>query len=95
MKTPAPLCLAAALALNFTACAYEERVEDLPPGHYERSVKSIDSRDVETDRDTSVDVTYDQYGNKKEVIDTKTTRDPPGLFNKTTTESREEVDEDH
>ena len=83
---------AAALALS--ACEDHRSATDLPPGRYEKSSSSTDSNGTTTTRDNTTNVSVDAYGNKHAVTTTTTTKDPKGLFNKTTTATtREEVDE--
>lgn len=76
------------LALGVSACAEHRAAAtatSLPPGKYEHSSQSTDSRGTRTERESSTNVYVDEYGNKKAVVKSETTRDPKGLFNKTTT----------
>ncbi len=71
--------------LGITACT--QSGTSLPPGKYETSTKSTDANGTtyKTDRTTDVDV--DSNGNKSATVKTKTSTDPKGLFNKSTTSS--------
>jgi hypothetical protein len=62
---------------------------DQPPGKYEHSSSATDSSGTTTESKQSTTVGYDQYGNKKAVIKSEKSRDPAGLFNKTTSSSEE------
>jgi len=90
MKYPLAVIVLAAAALNVAACARSPA--DLPPGKYESKTSSTDANNTTTERENSTTVGYDSYGNKKAVVDTKTSRDPPGLFNKSTTESEQVIE---
>ena len=80
--------------LALSACHTTSSATDLPPGKYEKTTSSTDANGTTTTRDNTTNVTVDQYGNKHAVVKSDTTRDPKGLFNKTTTSStREEVQE--
>lgn len=59
----------------------------LPPGHYENTSKTTNSKGTDIKTEKQTDVYYDQYGNKRATTQTETTRDPKGLFNKETTKS--------
>jgi hypothetical protein len=74
-------------ALSIAACTPAEQALNKPPGKYESSTSSTDANGVATEQNKSTSVGYDSNGNKKAVVKSKTTRDPPGLFNKSTTES--------
>lgn len=76
-------------ALGLSACATSPT--SLPPGQYERTTKSVDQNGTAVEKTRSTNVYYDQYGNKKATVDTTTSRDPKGLFNKSTTQTRETV----
>ena len=73
------------IALGLSACTGTAR--DLPPGHYEHKTSSVDANGTGHESNTSTDVYYDANGNKKAVIEKKSSTDPKGLFNKTTSES--------
>lgn len=91
MKTSLILtCMAAASLL--TACQ-PDRVTDLPPGTYERESSTTDAHGTTTERKNTTTVYEDPYGNKKAIVKQKTSKDPKGLLNKQTTESREVIEE--
>jgi hypothetical protein len=75
----------AVTSLTFAACDMQSDPTDLPSGTYENNRESTNSRGTDTKTTATTDVTVDQYGRKKAVVETKTTQDPEGLFNKTTT----------
>jgi len=77
-------------AFGLAACAETT----MPPaGKYESSSTATNSRTgTKTTTDKETNVYYDQYGNKKATIETKTTTDPKGLFNKQTTKTVKTVD---
>ena len=54
----------------------------LPPGEYKKTEKSVNEYGTTTTKETTTDVYYDRYGNKRAVQETETTRDPKGMFNK-------------
>ena len=63
----------------------------LPPGQYQQTSKSVDASGTKRTTDRSTDVYYDENGRKKVKTDKKTTTDPKGLFNKSTTEQHDVV----
>ena len=73
-----------------TGCMYNEPTT-LPPGQYEQTSESTDSQGTTREQKSSADVYYDENGKKKVSIDRKTTTDPKGLFNKSTTETHKTV----
>lgn len=77
-------------ATTFAGCTYNKSA-GIPPGQYEQSSKSVDSEGTSREENSKTDVYYDKYGNKKITIDTETTTDPEGLFNKNTTQTHEKV----
>lgn len=64
---------------------------NLPPGQYERSSTTVDSKGTARAAESSTNIYYDQNGNKKATVDTKTSTDPKGLFNKSTTQTHSTV----
>lgn len=88
--------LIALMALTFgvNACTQEQSALNKPPGTYEKTVRSTDEYGTTTTRKTSTDVDVDEYGNKTAVVKSKTTKDPKGMFNKTTTSQSKEVIEE-
>ncbi|MBL0319283.1 MAG: hypothetical protein IPP74_08355 [Alphaproteobacteria bacterium] len=98
MKTNLSILTAlSVLALTLSACA-EDRpqrtVLDQAPGTYERTVSSTDAQGTTTEKQSSTEVSVDKTGKKKAVVKSKTTKDPKGLFNKSTTnETEQEIEE--
>lgn len=82
-----------ALALGLGACAQESALTKAP-GTYEKTTSSTDANGTTTKKQSSTEVTADKYGNKTAVIKSKTTKDPEGLLNKTTTSESEQVIEE-
>ena len=82
------LFLLSILTLSLGACM-QERMASTPPGEYKKTSVSTDSRGTTTVKESSTKVEVDQYGNKTAVVKSKTTKDPEGLFNKTTTNQSE------
>ena len=80
------LALGAAVSA-VAACSHEQTALSMPPGHYEKSTSYSDANGTDHDKKTSATVGYDANGNKEAVVSTKSTVDPPGLFNKRTSES--------
>lgn len=75
-----------------TACSSSPpRVTDLPTGHYESTSTSTSAAGTTTDRAKSTDVYYDADGRKTATVNTTTTSDPPGLLNKSTTQTSQTV----
>lgn len=83
-----------ALAIVLGACVPERSVSHKSPGSYERTETSTDDRGTTTVKKSTVDVTVDEHGNRKETITSKTVRDPKGLMNKTTTKKTSETIEE-
>ncbi len=77
--------------MSLPGCMYMEPTT-LPPGQYEHTSKSVDSQGTERKEQSSTEVYYDEYGNKKMAVDKKTSTDPKGLFNKSTTETHKTVE---
>ena len=87
------LVAVSALTLGLSACM-QDSVLNNPPGKYEKTTSSTDANGTTTEHQSSADVSVDANGNKKAVVKSKTTKDPVGLFNKTTTsESNETLEE--
>lgn len=81
------LILASAVALTAAACTPSQRATTLPPGEYEKTTSTTDARGTTYEKKQTTDVGYDANGNKTATVKTETTKDPKGLFNKTTHES--------
>jgi hypothetical protein len=90
-KTATIIALSA-LALGLNACMDMKNAMDTPDGKYENTSSSTDANGTSTTRQSSSEVGTDAQGHKHSVIKTKTTKDPKGLMNKTTTsQTREET----
>jgi hypothetical protein len=76
---------AVAAVLGLGAC--ETTPTSKPPGEYKTTTKSTNAAGTETTKTTNTNVYYDEQGNKKAVQETETSRDPEGLFNKSTSKS--------
>ena len=74
------------LCLGATACSHDKNA-DLAPGTYKSSTSSTDANGTAVDKDTTKTVTVDQNGDKNVNTSTKTSVDPKGLFNKSTSTS--------
>lgn len=85
--------LTLAILAGFSVSACAQRATDLPPGKYESESKSTDEYGTTYKTKKVTDVEVDQYGNKKATVTTKSSKDPEGLFNKSTTQSKTVVDE--
>lgn len=72
--------------MALSGCMYQEPAS-LPPGQYEQNSKSVNSHGTVSEDKSTTDVYYDKYGNKKVTVDRKSSTDPKGLFNKSTTET--------
>ncbi len=76
------LALLAVSAVTLGACETMR-----PPGHYEDKSVSTNRYGTKTTVKKETDFYYDQHGNKKATVQTETTKDPKGWFNKETTKS--------
>ena len=70
---------------SITACTTS--AADLPEGKYEKSTVTKDAAGTKYTTDTETNVDRDSDGHKTATTTTKTTKDPKGLFNKSSTES--------
>jgi hypothetical protein len=86
--------LVAISALALGACTEERTALDRAPGKYERTTVSTDAEGTTTKRESSTEVDVDDEGHKKAVVKSKTTKDPKGLLNKTTTSESKQVIEE-
>ena len=81
-----------ALTLSLSACMDVQNAMDTSESKYENTSSSTDASGTQTTRQSSSEVGTDAQGNKHSVIKTKTTKDPKGLLNKTTTtQTRDEA----
>lgn len=84
------LAMASVTALGMSACA--QRTSNLPPpGKYESSTSSVDRYGTERQTQQSTEVQLDKYGNRIGTVETTKSTDPEGLFNKSTSTSKEVV----
>ncbi len=87
---PLILAMASIAMLGTTACA--QRTSNLPPpGKYESETTTIDRYGTKTEVQKSTEVELDKYGNRVGTVETKKSTDPEGLFNKSTSTSKEVV----
>src|SRR5262249_38394338 len=94
LKNLIALAATAAVALAVSACSdSHSSTANLAPGKYERTTTSTNANGTTVKHKTYPNVTEDDEGNRRAVVDTRTSRDPRGLFNKTTTESRTVTEE--
>lgn len=78
----------ATVALGLAACSNTNNPAHRAPGTYE-SERVQTNRDGTTYKTKEVtDVRVDQYGNKKATVEQETTKDPKGLFNKSTSSTK-------
>lgn len=89
MKKAIPLMLVAVASLGLSACWKTTPNNDLPPGKYHNTTTTTDSKGTNYKKDTTTNVEVDQYGNRRTSVETKTTKDPEGLMNKSTTTSKQ------
>jgi predicted small lipoprotein YifL len=61
----------------------------LPPGEYKKSERSVTSDGTEYKKETTTNVYVDEYGNKRATQETETSKDPEGLFNKSTSTTKQ------
>lgn len=91
------LTIVAVAALSMTACSNDRSsrsVADMPPGKYEKTSTFTDADGTTYERTSTTDVDVDRYGNKKVVIENKKSTDPRGLFNKSTSKSKQVIEEE-
>ena len=81
------LILGGTVAVLSLVAACESHPTSKPPGEYKSTHKSTNAAGTTTKTTEKTKVYYDDYGNKRAVKETETTRDPKGLFNKSTTSS--------
>ena len=82
------ICAVCGSVLLLSACGPQNDVANMKPGKYESTTRSTDKHGTSYEKDNTTEVTVDRYGNKKAVVETETTTDPKGLFNKRTNTSR-------
>lgn len=80
--------LALGIAIMSTAaCSHQSSALNAPPGKYESSTSTTNPGGTDVSKKADTTVGYDANGDKQAVTQTKTTVDPPGLFNKSTSTS--------
>jgi len=90
--TPPTLSALAALLLSLTACMDAKDALDTPDSKSEKTSSSTDSKGTVTQNRSSTEIETDESGRSTTVVKSKTTEDPKGMFNKTTTsQSRKET----
>ncbi len=82
------------LALALGACTPEQRMSHkVAPGSYDSTETSTDAKGTTTVKDSTIVVTVDEDGNRRETVTSKTSRDPKGLMNKTSTKTKHTTEE--
>ena len=92
-KTIPTVITVSALALALGACTPEQRMSHKSPGSYETTETSTDDKGTTTVKTSTTEVTIDEEGHRKEIITSKTTKDPKGWMNKTTTKKTSQTTE--
>jgi hypothetical protein len=90
MKKLMALMSVSAAVLMISACTSAPTT--LPPGEYHSTNRSVNENGTAVEKDQTTKVYYDEYGNKKASQETTTSRDPKGLFNKSTSTSTKKFD---
>lgn len=86
MKNSVKYTVMALGLLSVAACTAAPRT--LPPGEYKKTERSVDAAGTEYKKETTTDVYYDEYGNKRATQETQTSKDPKGLMNKSTSTTK-------
>jgi hypothetical protein len=80
------------LTLGLAACE-QHNPYNRPPSAYDKTSRSTDANGTTYEQQNSTDVEIDAAGRRKTIVRTKSTTDPKGLMNKTTTsKTRVEVE---
>lgn len=77
-----------------SGCAAEHRSMMRAPGSYQTSESYTDAQGTTSQRNVQTDVTVDSRGRRRQSTTAETSRDPRGLFNKTTTKKSTTTTED-
>ncbi len=85
-KTFALLAGSLFVVTALAGCMYPQS-RGLPPGQYENQSSSVDAHGTARDEKTTTNVYYDKDGRKQTTVDRETTKDPKGLFNKSSSET--------
>jgi hypothetical protein len=80
----------AALLLGLSACAEQQTA----PGTYESKSKKVDAAGTEYYSKSKTKVSVDEDGNRTVEVDKENSKDPKGLFNKSTTKSKKVIKTD-
>ena len=73
---------------SITACTSTNTAANLPEGEYEKTTTTTDAAGTSYKTTTKTNVDEDSNGHRTATVKTKTTKDPKGLFNKSSTESK-------
>jgi hypothetical protein len=87
------LFLVPVAAMALSACTPAEKASTLPPGKYEHTSTSTDRNGTTYETRKTTDVAVDRYGNKSATVTTEQSKDPKGLFNKSTSTSTSTYEE--
>ncbi len=82
-----PFLAAALLGVAGCDISHPSSAINMAPGQYQKSSTTTTPDGTTMTQDNKTTVGYDNQGNKKAVVQTRRTSDPPGLFNKSTTGS--------
>ena len=83
------------LTLGLAGCMENHHpMHPKPEGKYNSTETATDAKGTTTVKQSTVEVMVDENGNRKEIITTKTSRDPKGLWNKTTTKKTSQTNEE-
>ncbi len=77
------LAAAAVIAIAISGCSTDPTYK--APGNYKKSETSVDKYGTKTTTTKNTTVYRDADGNKRAIEQTETSKDPQGLFNKSTT----------
>jgi hypothetical protein len=87
------LLLIPAAVLTLSACTPAENASTLAPGTYEHSSTRTDANGTTYETKRTTDVEVDRYGNKSATVKTEQSKDPKGLFNKSSNTSTSTYEE--
>lgn len=92
-KNLTSLLILSTVALGLSACMDKPMHDKKPmnhaaPGSYKSTETSTDANGTTTVKESTTDVTIDSDGNRNETITSKTSKDPEGLGNKTSTKTK-------
>jgi hypothetical protein len=89
------LAAVSVLTLGLAGCMENHRsMMSKPEGKYSSTETATDTKGTTTVKTTTTEVVIDENGNRKEVITSKTSKDPKGLWNKTTTSKTSQSSEE-